>query len=171
MTTPFTHPATKHELLAQVEEEHAAFASLIDSIPEAQREMPISGDWSPKDILSHVTYWEDYLLMRLRSASAGDPMPPAVFSDDDIERINTENFATHHLEDWHGVRYEFDRTYQEIQTELNNLPDEGLLDTANGGPMLGLDGEEPMTVIVVNTSGHYREHSDDLRAQLGKTTI
>lgn len=166
MSTEFAFPTTRAELVAQVESEHADLVSLVDSVPEAQREQPLVGAYSLKDILAHITDWEDYLLLRLRSALAGDPVPPRIVHESDLDRINAETFAAHHLEDWHGVRYEFDRTFQEVCVELANLPETGLSDPANGFAIVGLEEASPMQVIVDNTAAHYREHAEEIRRGL-----
>lgn len=166
MTDEPQAPVTRDEFLEQVKKVHADLVKLIDAFPETKRETPIVGDRSLKDVLAHITDWEDYALLRLRSAAAGDPIPARVVDSEDVDRINEEVYQAHHLEDWHGVRYEFDRTFQEICAEAANLPNEGLTDPANGLKLIGLEGVPPMELLYNNTTGHYFEHWDDLQRAL-----
>jgi hypothetical protein len=85
-------PTTHDELLGRIDREWTRLNDLIRRMTPAQLETPISGGWSPKDHLAHVTAWERYLIGTViggRPAAVSFGLDPAVFTEDlDIDAEN-----------------------------------------------------------------------------------
>jgi uncharacterized damage-inducible protein DinB len=63
-----TGPAYATEL----EESFARFLALYDRLtPEEIEGAPLAGGWTPKTILAHVAFWDDYQTRRMKAARAG----------------------------------------------------------------------------------------------------
>jgi len=58
---------TKQQLLDRLENAWADLQASFAGLSEAQMTQPgVTGDWSVKDILAHVTTWEEEALRMLR---------------------------------------------------------------------------------------------------------
>jgi hypothetical protein len=55
-------PKTKDELLERIHSEYAALEQTIGRLSDEQMVMPIDGSWSAKDLLAHITAWEQIML-------------------------------------------------------------------------------------------------------------
>ena len=67
----------KSELLNWLQEEYQQWEAFLDQIGPARMEQPgVTGDWSMKDIVAHLTGWNRWLVARLQAAQRGEPEPP-----------------------------------------------------------------------------------------------
>jgi uncharacterized protein (TIGR03083 family) len=100
------------------------------------------GQWSVKDVMGHVTFWERHLLENIQAVEAGH-------EPDEIEDFETANLiaaremAPLSLDD---IRARFDSTHDELMQALETTP------------LLARDRIEGATF------GHYDEHAADIRA-------
>src|SRR5512139_1144013 len=80
----------KDELDAGLKEEYQTWQALLDQIGLEHMDQPgVTGHWSIKDIVAHLTGWRRRTVARLQAAGRGDPEPsppwPAhLQTDDDI---------------------------------------------------------------------------------------
>src|SRR5689334_20321504 len=57
----------KEELLRLIRSEHDALDALIAPLTEEQfLTARLAGGWSAKDVLAHITWWEQQMLLKLR---------------------------------------------------------------------------------------------------------
>ncbi len=176
--TPLDTPTTKDELLAQIKSEFADFVALVEQIPADQRTTPIAGDLTVKDIVAHITDWEAWMLLRLRSAAVGEYLPPRVAPEsagaggdatvNDINSVNAQIYERYKDADWHTVWEDLLRTHEESMVELELLGEKDLFDPGRSLQVAGFEGEAVVGLVYGNTSEHYREHSDELRAAFGR---
>ncbi|HYT29616.1 MAG TPA: DinB family protein, partial [Actinomycetota bacterium] len=66
------------------------------------------GDWSAKDLLGHITAWEEVALERLRSARSGRPLP--AFPTGGVDRFNADRVAADRQRSLGEVRSRAERT-------------------------------------------------------------
>ncbi len=67
---------TKQQLLDKLEQAWAAFQASYAGLSEAQMTTPgVTGEWSVKDILAHVSGWEEESLKYLPLILAGGQLP------------------------------------------------------------------------------------------------
>lgn len=146
------------ELLAEVKHEWANIERAGAGLSEAEMLAPgAEGEWSVKDILSHLSAWEKYLLDRLGMVMAGQsPRYPVMTSWDDVHRFNAQVFAENKDRPLSSVILEFRSLYQGVITVLEALSDD-LLNQPYSYDFPD-DGITLVQLIRANTSEHYREH-------------
>lgn len=165
MTEELANPTTKGELLAQMAEERSALVRLIESLPMAERLTPLVEQLTIKDLVAHITDWEAYILKRIRAAAIGDHLPLRA-PDGDWDRVNAEIYIANADRTWEDIWHSFERTSTELRLEVQGLTESDLFDPARAEAVIGIAGDPVVDYVVGNTSGHYREHADDIRARL-----
>lgn len=170
-------PASKAELIAASRAEYDAFVALVEQIPAEKRLLPLVGDLSLKDIVAHMADWERWMLHRLRSAAAGEFLPPrAVFEglssggelvQADLDAVNHMIFERFKDADWHVVWHDFVRTHDESLQEIAQLSESDLFDPQRAMAVAGLREGTVMEMVAGNVTEHYREHADEVRAAFG----
>ena len=85
--------------LAVAREELLASAALIP--PEERASRPVCGEWTLKDVLTHVTDWEWVGVEGLRHMAAGQS--PQVEYIEDIDAWNQVHFEARHDQPWEMV--------------------------------------------------------------------
>jgi hypothetical protein len=155
----------KAELLATIRAERAALEETLAGLsPERMIEQGAEGAWSVKDTLAHIVAWESWMIrwtgQLLRGETPHDPMP--VETEEDVDRLNAENYQRHHDRTLDDVRADFRRSYGDALALAESLPEEALQqehpDTWPHGPL--------WHGVAANTCWHYREHLDSIRADI-----
>ncbi len=126
----------------------ASWAKLMDSIeglPEPRMSEPgVAGDWSVKDVLGHVAYWEGRSIGTVERALTGEPEPEvSAASVDSINDGVHEERAGWSIEQ---ALSELHGTHQRFMAALRQHP--------------GID----LDLIEGDTFEHYDEHAADIRA-------
>ena len=115
-------------------------------IPEERRSDPgACGDWSTKDLIGHLAFWEGYWADRLETLARGET-PAAEPSGEWFLPLNDEEAAKRRDASFEQVFQELTTNRHRIVTVLEALPGE-----------VGQD-------IATEAYDHMREHLDGLRA-------
>lgn len=126
--------------------EHARLEALLANISDEQAVQPAAfGEWSVKDMLAHITFWEQRLIAYIEGAKESLVQP----GEDEqvaIDRINAEVLATNRDRPLTEVRAAFDSSYQQVLRVAESLGAEELADPEMYGLFAG------------DTFEHYREH-------------
>src|SRR5688572_24613519 len=74
-----SRPNSKNQLLAQIPQEHGALTAFVQKLTlEQLSDLAVVGDWSVKDVLAHLTAWEQMFLGWYRTGKRGEkPVVPA----------------------------------------------------------------------------------------------
>ena len=156
----------KNELLKALENEREQFLDLIDDLSEDEMLEPgVTGEWSIKDILSHLTRWEAELVKLLWQASRGQEPSGVYFSSEGIDQTNARWQAELSgrpledvLEDFHAVRMQTIRRVEAFK-------DADLTDPKRYSWL----GDRPLWDWIEGDSfGHEAEHAVEIRAWLEK---
>lgn len=144
----------KQELLRLIHTEHDALDDLIVSLRVEQLIAPaLPGGWSLKDVLAHITWWEQQMLLKLRGVHM-----ELRREDEDwaatIDRVNADVFEEFQGRPVTDVLTAYGRSYAEVLAAVEAL------DEAN------LAEQDLWNHIAVDTHAHYAEHAQDLRAAL-----
>ena len=172
----------KQELLDRMRREHARLEGAVAGLtPDEMIRPGVSGTWSVKDVLAHVTWWEQRLIEAL-TTGAGDRESPigrvATYGflepPIDLDVQNARSWRQDRNAPLESVRDQRRRSFARIEALVAAMPEEELrifagLDDAPGGI--------PHRVrIRRDTVEHYREHADAvlawsqrLRARPGST--
>ncbi|HJP89485.1 MAG TPA: maleylpyruvate isomerase N-terminal domain-containing protein [Candidatus Limnocylindrales bacterium] len=159
----------KDDILGRIDADEAAWRQLVDEVPAARRDEPgPMGDWSFRDLVSHLLAWRNRTTSRLQAAAAGAPRPPAPwpagmdeddpingwFRDQDVGRS-----AQDLLDDYAG-------SFGRLKAAVAAVPaDAFIAETETPGYFKWRDtaGE-----VQSDFSGHLADHADDVRAWLAK---
>lgn len=157
----------KTELLDELEDGRVELAELLEDLPDtALLEPGVVGDWSIKDTLAHLTFWEGQLVTLLFQAQRGVDKPSTVhFGKETTDEVNQRIYEASKerpLEriwaDWEGVRRQTIRRVSEMsEQDLNDPRRYAWLE------------DQPLYEWVLNDScGHEAGHADQIRVWLEK---
>ncbi len=157
----------KKEILQNLESSREAFLDLIDDLDEAALTQPGAwGDWSIKDLLSHLSHWEAELVRLLWQVKQGQVPNTAQIAYqgkvDDINKAWQSESASRPLErvldDFHSVRNQtINRVEEFMDSDLTNPT------------RYKWQAGKPLAEWIENDSfGHEQEHTPDIQAWRAK---
>ncbi|HYN06560.1 MAG TPA: ClbS/DfsB family four-helix bundle protein [Vicinamibacterales bacterium] len=160
---------SKHELVDAIEREHRTLIELVRMIPTSRyREPGVWGDrWTIKDLLAHLTEWEQMFLTWYRAGCAGvDPVLPAPgFKWNETPKLNRAIRRKHLHKSVSRVRGEFEESYLEIRALVERLSEDELLVPG----FFAWTGRHPLaTYLGPNACSHYRFGAKVVRRWLRK---
>jgi hypothetical protein len=160
----------KHVMLENLRREHDALAATLRTLSPAQMTTPgVHGDgggtWTVKDILSHITWWEQSVFgwLGLPHAAARSAVPSGELSDDEYNAAIYEGNKNRSLDE---VMQAFERSYATLLETLEGASDERLSQPRQGAP----DSPPIWELVPGNTYEHYTAHHDAIRAWLDSQT-
>jgi uncharacterized protein (TIGR03083 family) len=119
-------PTRKEEILDQIRATHQPLEALLAQLdPSRMSEPGVNGDWSVKDVLAHLTWWEQHLLRRLRTGRE-DLDVEGVDEQSATDRVNAEVFAANRDRPLADVRADFDASYPEVLDVIGAMADDAL---------------------------------------------
>lgn len=158
-----TPPTTKADLLYRVADAYGALTTTLDAMPPRALILPgVNGEWSTKDEVVHLTFWEKRPLALLHAALDGSEPPHGPFVGDDaiIDQMNAVCFTANRDRTIDDVLADLEATHTALVHAVDALPDE----------MLFAAGHYPWTkgialweAIAGNTYAHYPEHVRDIQ--------
>jgi hypothetical protein len=160
---------TKDQILGMIEADEGAWASLAAEVPAGRREEPgPMGDWSFRDLVSHLLAWRNRTIGRLQAAAAGAPRPanpwPASVSEDDP--INAWLRGQDAGRSTDELLAAYAASFGRLTEAVGALPAKSFLaqsDTPGYFRWRDNTGE-----VESDFSGHLQDHADDVRAWLAK---
>jgi len=147
-------PLTVSELLDLVEETFDAWMYLLESVPENKWEQPgISGDWSLKDIIAHITWHEEQMVEVMEARALIGSEWWELPTHERNARIY-EEYKSAPLQD---VLDDATATHQQLVHWIGTLTDAELSDPASfeGMPTDWHFGD----ILAQNTFQHYGDHA------------
>jgi hypothetical protein len=149
---------SKSELMAELEQEFVNIERICSGLSEEEMiATGVQGEWSVKDILAHLSAWENHLLDRIGYVMTGhEPRYPAMASWDDVHRFNAQVYQENKDRILTAVIIEFRSLYQGVMTVLEALND----DTLNKPYTYDFpnDALTLLQLIRSDTYEHYQEH-------------
>jgi hypothetical protein len=163
---------SKAELLQAIRDEAARWDALLAEIGEERMTQPgVTGDWTFKDVVAHLTGWRTgETLHYLEAARSGaKPAPPPW----------PENFTTDEANQWiyernrdrplHDVLREYRQSFRQLEEALAAVPEEHLIDPHRFEWPEGHGTEGHALGPAIVEFGHWREeHEPDVRAWMRK---
>lgn len=141
---------TRDQLLDRIETAWQAFRSSYAGLPEERLLQPgVTGDWSVKDTIAHVSWWEDEALTHLPHILAGRRPPRYSVTYGGIDAFNalmTERKRDLALAD---VLAHADETHERLLGFVQTVPDDQIAVETRFRRRLRLD-----------TYGHYPIHTE-----------
>jgi hypothetical protein len=151
---------TKSELVQQIELRWAALAEVVKQLTPTQLTTPLDGDWTGKDLMAHITAWEQRLLELLQRGRA----QPSGFTmegveDWDVDRLNEQYYEVNRVRPQTEVNRDFYQVHEQLMAELSLWPDD-----LTHPQWSSWHGGSPLWQIIPgDTYEHYDEHIGVLR--------
>jgi hypothetical protein len=153
------------DFIDRINAAHDRWRRLVADVGEERMELPgAMGDWTFKDVASHLTAWRRRTIGRVEAAGRGQPEPPspwpAELGEDEDDPINAwihDQTKDRSLSD---VLAEADAAYDQLVAAVQAVPlsaatDPGRFAWVGGGTLLDID-----------PAGHLIEHEADVRRWL-----
>lgn len=132
-----TAAATKQQLIAAIEQEQAQWHALLAEVGLARLEVPgVTGDWTLKDTVAHLTTWWRREIARAEAAQRGE-RPPDHPSQAHVQIINQWIYLTNRDRPLQAVLRDAEEAWQQFEAIVQRLPDELLFDPARFGWLEG----------------------------------
>lgn len=171
MTGP---PSNKRELIASIRRERGRLDDAIGAVPVERLEEPLLEDgMSVKDVMAHVTAWEQRALGWFRAAHNGEtPEDRREFvtaSIDEaawqgrIDAFNKRVFDENHSRPLEDVLSEYRRSFGEYQQAVEGLSDEDLF---GAWRFEWMNGRALAAAVRGNSDEHYQEHAEQIEAAI-----
>jgi len=161
----------KEALLRSLRREHAALAELLGTLTPAQmtihgvhgKDGSDGGDWTVKDVLSHLTWWEQSVFgwLGLPPAVPRSPIPEGELSDD---QANAAIFAGNKDRELAEVLRSFEQSFQRLLSALEETSEEQFNQPRASDP----DGTPIWELVPGNTYEHSSDHREAIQAWLSK---
>ncbi len=153
---------SKQDVLQALEQNHDRFLAAVNRIPDQEKgTRVVAGDWTPKDLLAHVTRWENVCAGYLDKLANGEPMPMLEGTSDQLNaRWAAEDRNLSLDEVWQNS----DASALRVRAMVESLTD-GTLARSLRGPWPELTEEMPLSRIIgLDTFEHYLMHVKDLQS-------
>lgn len=153
------YPTTKDDLLARMRAGHQQFYAALARIPdERMDEIALYDNWSIKDFIAHIGWWQNSASECIAAARRGD----AVRAFEDEDEVNHEIFIRYRHTPLDEVRAMEAQSYAALERLVQSISDEGEL--FDGGRYPATNGRQLASYAAGNTFGHYAMHLDDAQA-------
>lgn len=164
--TEHIEPESKRELLEIMQGERSRFDAVVGKLTEAQLQEPgIEGGRSVKDILAHITAWEQRMIRWAGEATAGlIPQRPAPgMTWDDLDQLNEQTYLENMDKTLADVLLASASSYAHVLKTVQALTESDLF---NGSRFAWRDGDPMWHMVAANTWWHYKEHREQIEAWL-----
>jgi hypothetical protein len=147
------------ELLAEVRAGRAALDAILADLTDDQMAQRVNGDWTRTDVVAHLEAWERRtlrLLSILRGERDFDPDEPA-----EVDAFNAWSWERNRGRSNADVRASEADAYRQVIAAVEAADEPELTDSNR---FAFLDGTAFTETVIENTSAHYADHLDQLRA-------
>lgn len=154
----------KAKLLAFIEREHGRLDDTLALVDEARMLEPhFEGGWSVKDLLAHVTFWDEHALNTIEAAlNNSDPYQLEGTTD----KVNADAFEERRNRPLQDVIADYRSVYATLLERVTMLQEEDLTDPKRFRWTKRL----PLRRLIRwDTDLHYAEHNRQIRAWLEAT--
>jgi len=157
----------KDEILGRIDADEQAWSALVSEIPADRLEEPgPMGDWSFRDLVSHLLSWRNRMISRLQAAAAGAPRPPAPWpagmdEDDPVNAWFLEQDAGRTAQDLLAA---YAASFGRLRAAVAALPADAFVgETDTPGYFRWRDSAGELNG---DFSGHLLDHAQDVRTWL-----
>jgi hypothetical protein len=141
------------DLLDRIRKDRAAFAAMWAELSDSQmtQRPGVQEDWSVKDLIAHIVWWENLMLENVGAVKDNGPYHMIY----DIDGQNDEVFVAHRDDNLADVLAAFEANLAKLEEHIGALSDEQINTTQ-------LPKYPLLEHIVGDTYGHYKTHRADL---------
>jgi hypothetical protein len=160
----------KVEFLGAMRSERERWEALLAEVGEPWMERPgVSGDWSVRDIIAHVTAYERGLVEWLEAASRGESVGFPVLDHPDVDYRNAAILRENEGRPLEDTLLESRRVFERLLQVVQALSEEELVDPKRTEWTVKPRWKEcrPLWKCIADDSyKHYHQHIPDIRAWL-----
>ena len=150
----------KQELTAKILSGREQLDAALSHIDEERMPLIIlHGEWSVKDLIGHLGFWEESVVLLLGNLRAGKTPEPIA----DIDALNARVLSISRKQSLSEVRRHEKTAYQKILALIKDANDKELF---NPTYFAWTEGRPFENYISDNTYGHYEEHLPEVLAWL-----
>ena len=143
----------KQQLIHKLEQSWAAFKEAYAGLTEEQLTEPgVTGDWSVKDMLAHVSWWEEEALKYLPKILEGGRPPRYSVLYGGIDAFNAQMTERRRMLTLSEAQKQLDETHGRLIEYLQSAPEEQFASETRFRRRLRLD-----------TYSHYPIHTREIR--------
>jgi hypothetical protein len=114
----------REQLLKKLDAAWAALEESFNGLPDSQLTKPgVTGDWSVKDILAHVTTWEEEALEYLPVIIEGD-QPPLYKTYGGLDAFNAQRAEQKQALPLPEVLKQMEETHRKLVAYVQSVPEE-----------------------------------------------
>ena len=148
----------REALIQQLVEARAEIAALL---PEIDPQKHIYPDWTVKELLAHMTGWDDAVIASLRAHIGG--MEPGTPASRGIDVYNAETVSTRESINFEAVKREWEQTRSILLDILRDMTEEKYMQ-----PLVVPWGGDASVAQLIRVFIHHEteEHGKDLREWL-----
>ena len=160
-------PQSKAELLDWIRQSHDDLEGTLALFRHEQVTEPmLEGDRSIKDLMAHITAWEQVTLSRLAVRTEPERLAEIArqWEDGGVDAFNDRLYMRDKDLPLPEVRLRYNESYDQFVAIVENMPEEDLL---VGGRYPSIWDGEPLWILIgANSYDHYREHNEQLQRWL-----
>jgi hypothetical protein len=156
----------KTKLLARLHAEYDFAERTLALVPPHRvTETGVCGHWSVKDVVAHLTSWEDRTLRWLATAAQGIQLhvPEEGYGWNEFDRLNEAAHERTKALEYAALYADFKLVQVQMLATVEAMTDEEL---AGGGRYTGMFSDSPIDAIAANTCEHYELHLQQIRTWL-----
>ena len=149
----------KAKALADVAAAHVHFKEAVRGIPEEKLVVLMHGEWSVKDLIAHISSWNEFTSLDMRRLARGHVPCMAAFREADVNEWNAFLVRPRKLFPVPQVMAELEGCYHALAEALATVP-QAMFEPGN-----------MVANILLIARGHYREHTGHIRQWRSKEGI
>lgn len=157
---------TKAKIMNLIQSERESLERVLAGLSEEQMTQPgVESSWSVKDIMAHITDWEQRMVGWIEDSLRGEvPQRPAPgMTWDDLDRLNEQIYLLNRDRDLRDVLADFHRSYEGALVTVEALTEEDLIDPQR---FAWREGTPLWHMVAGNTWEHYQEHREPIEKWL-----
>jgi hypothetical protein len=144
----------QHTLLDQLD---AARAEMYAAITEIDPQFKVNAAWTVKEVLAHITGWDDATIEMLRSHLTGTPIHAPEWHS--IDYYNAQSVETRSTLSYEQVVHEYEQTREQVKRLIQDAPTEKLTE-----PLVFLWGQTGTVSQLVGIFVHHeRGHATHIQ--------
>jgi hypothetical protein len=159
-------PQTMAEIITRIERAMQRVVQAITPLSPAQTLEPRLPDGqSAKDVLAHLTWWDQWLLFTLPAGqnAAHTPIAPPLFdqiprADHWADEMNAKVYAYNQPRELSTIQAEFTATRSQLLQRVSQLSIDDLYNPDGMAAIIG----QPVAPLVLGIYEHYEEHAHQL---------
>jgi hypothetical protein len=150
----------KQDLTARILSGRTQLEAATSHVDEERMPLIIlHGEWSVKDLIGHLGFWENYVVSLFNNLRAGKTPEPSP----ELDVINARVLSESRKQSLSEVRRQEKTAYQKVLALIKDASDRELFDPTH---FPWTEGRPFENFISDNTYGHYEEHLPELTAWL-----